>query len=141
MKRIVSITILLLVTLIVNAQEDLIPMNRNFNLSGKCVLFSKTRLPRAEDKCDLRWELHNNVSLGENYVDFKLLDNDGHVVEYASWNEGISVIMLRGEDKSKSYFVNDELFSHLRIIEFKDVDGYDEPIYGISLCTELINDK
>lgn len=113
------------------AEPRLISMNRNFNVSGTCILYSKEKLPKETDRCNLTWELRNNVIGGENYVTFSVRDSEGRMQDRASWNGGVNVSLLISDDGSKMYSVSDELFSHLRIMELSGGN------YGISICSVL----
>lgn len=134
----VFLFLMVMITIPLNAQK-IISMNRDFNLSGTCVLFSKTSTPKAQDRCDFVWELSNTVIGDNNNLRFYLKDDNGDIVESKKWNGGITIFMLKSEDNSKSYFVEDNEFSHLRIFEI-EAEGYDEHVYGISLYSILLED-
>ena len=115
--------------------QDVINMNRNFNLSGKCVLYTKTKAPQPTDKGDYRWELKNSTATGENFVTLTMYDADGHAFDSASFHDGIIVFMMKNEeDDTKSIFVNDDTFSHLRIYEIE------KDTYCVHLYSSLIAD-
>lgn len=110
--------------------QDIIDLNRNFNLSGKCVLYTKTKAAQPTDKGDYRWELKNSTATGANFVTLTMYDADGHAFDSASFHDGIIVFMMKNDDGTKTIFINDDLFSHLRILEIEK-DTYCVHLYSL----------
>jgi len=135
MKKLFFILVTLVSVLSVRAQEEkVIDMNRTFNISGECIMFSKTVVPKREDLCNLTFEFANKVLINENSVTLKLKDTEGHAVDFYSWNDGVHILLLIGKDGNKIYTVNDDTFSHLRIMEIE------KGKWGISVSSELIDE-
>ena len=101
MKKVLFIALFILMTATTRAQE-IIDLNRNFNLSGKCVLFTKTQKPQQSDQCDMTWELTNSVITGNNFVVLKMKNADGKYVDAVSFSDNINVFMMIDDDKKKS---------------------------------------
>ena len=97
-------------------------------------MFSKKPVPKREDLCNLTFEFANKVLINENSVTLKLKDADGHAVDSYSWNDGVHIMLLIGMDGNKMYTVNDDIFSHLRIMEIE------KGKWGISVSSELIEE-
>jgi hypothetical protein len=135
MKKIIFILVTLVSFISASAQEEkIIDMNRTFNISGECIMFSKTPVPKREDLCNLTFEFANKVLINENSVTLKLKDADGHAVDFYSWNDGVHIMLLIGKDGNKMYTVSDDTFSHLRIMEIE------KGKWGISVSSELIDE-
>lgn len=136
MKKIATITIILFLTMTASAQRRVV-MDRNFNVSGKACAFCDK--PNPQDCMDnmllkdgISWHLKNTVLAGENFVEFWLSrDSDGKMLRYASWDQGITVILQKGEDGSTSYFVMDVDFTHLIVGVESNGNSF------IHLCTIL----
>lgn len=133
MKKVLFIALFILMTATAQAQE-IIDLNRNFNLSGKCVLFTKTRMPQELDKCDMTWELTNKVIGNSNFVTLKMKDADGRYTDVVSFGENVSVFMYIFDDKKKNIVVSDDEFSHLKIYQ------YEGDQYMVHLYSSLFSD-
>lgn len=133
MKKVLFIALLILMTATVQAQE-IIDLNRNFNLSGKCVLFTKTRMPQESDKCDMTWELTNKVIGNSNFVTLKMKDADGRYADVVSFGDDVSVFMYIFDDKKKNIIVSDDTFSHLKIYQ------HEGDQYMVHLYSSLFSD-
>lgn len=101
MKKVLFLLLLCMPLLSVaqEGEDKIIDMNRNFNIGGKCILFTKSKNPQPTDKCDYTWELKNSRVASENFVTLKIKDADGHIVEHSSWHDGVNVFMIRTPDK------------------------------------------
>ena len=133
MKKVFLFALFILMTATTRAQE-IIDLNRNFNLSGQCVLFTKTRMPQESDKCDMTWELTNKVIGNSNFVTLKMKDADGRYTDVVSCGENVSVFMYISDDKKKNIVVSDNEFSHLKIYQ------HEGDQYMVHLYSSLFSD-
>lgn len=133
MKKVFLFALFILMTATAQAQE-IIDLNRNFNLSGKCVLFTKTQKPQQSDQCDMTWELTNSVITGNNFVVLKMKNADGKYVDAVSFSDNINVFMMIDDDKKKSIIVADDTFAHLKIYQ------YEGDQYMVHLYSSLFSD-
>lgn len=135
MKKVLFLLLLCMPLLSVaqEGEDKIIDMNRNFNIGGKCILFTKSKNPQPTDKCDYTWELKNSRVASENFVTLKIKDADSHIVEHSSWHDGVNVFMIRTPDKKDNYYVNDDVFSHLRIYEYED-GTYSVHLYSVIIA-------
>lgn len=113
-------------------KEQLISMNRDFNLGGHCSFFCKQKQALPDDVCDLKWELKNTVIGQDNHITLSIYDRDGSLYDYRSWGKGANASLLINEKGMKTYCVSDDTFSHLFIIEQENED------YIIRLFTEML---
>lgn len=107
-------------------------MNRDFNVGGHCIMFSKQKKPLPDDVCDMKWELKNTVIGSNNNITFSIYNRDGNLYDYRSWMKGMDVYMAIGEQGRKTFYVADDMFTHLMIIEEENGD------YIIRLFSEMI---
>ena len=133
MKKVLFLLLTLVIAMAVSAQE-IIDLNRNFNLSGKCVMFTKTKQPQQSDRCDMTWELTNSVITGNNFVILKMKNADGKYVDAVSFSDNINVFMMIDDDKKKSIIVADDTFAHLKIYQ------YEGDQYMVHLYSSLFSD-
>lgn len=111
---------------------QMVNMNRDFNVGGHCICFSKQKQVLPDDVCDLKWELENTVIGQDNYITFSIYNRDGRLYDYRSWKKNTDVKMKINEKGLKTYYVLDDMFSHLIIIEQENED------YIIRLFTEML---
>ena len=134
MKKLLFLLIGMLVASIMSAQENeskFIDMNRDFKVSGECAFFCKTESPNPSDACDLIWELSNQRIGEDNFVILIVKDKNDKIIESVTWKENIDVFLLKTGEK-RNYIVNDDTFSHLRIIE------QDKGKYAVHLYSDLL---
>ena len=106
-------------------------MNRDFNVGGHCICFSKQKDVLPDDVCDLKWELKNTVIGQDNHIALSIYNRDGSLYDYRSW-KSMDVMMMIDEKGLKNYYVSDDMFSHLMIIEQENEN------YIIRLFTEML---
>lgn len=112
-------------------KEQFVNMNRDFNVGGHCICFCKQKDVLPDDICDLKWELKNTVIGQDNHIALSIYDRDGNLYDYRSW-KSMNVTMMIDEKGLKNYYVSDDMFSHLMIIEQKNEE------YVIRLFTEML---
>lgn len=113
-------------------KEQFVNMNRDFNVGGHCICFSKQKQVLPDDVCDLKWELKNTVIGQDNHITLSIYNMDGSLCDYRSWVKSTNVTMMIDEKGLKNYYVSDDMFSHLMIIEQGNED------YIIRLFTEML---
>lgn len=124
MKKLFTIAIMLLAGLTANAQEKNdsirdIDMNRTFNAGGKALMCLRSANAEKRDLKPLTWTLENNRIGDQNIVLLKVVNaKTGETEAMQTWNGNVNIAMRVNEkDKTKSYFILDDTFYHLRILD------------------------
>ena len=140
MKRVLFIMALLSIVLTAGAQEKKdslrdISMDRTFSVGGKALVCVRSASMGNKDLRALTWTLENDRVGDSNFVKFECKDaKTGEIVAYKNWNEGVHCVMRINEAKNeKSYFVLDNEFYHLRIVDIG------KEVYMIMFYSDLIN--
>lgn len=139
MKRIVSITIALMMAVAMSAQKaelEVVDMNRTFSVGGKAVMCLRSKEATKKSLQPLEWTLKNDRIGSTNIVVLDVKNSKtGELVAHQSWSDGINIRMKLGaKDNPVLYELYDDMFSHLRIV---DVDlGW-----IILFYSEIIKDK
>ena len=133
---------MLLSVITANAQKSsAVSLNRDFLLTGRCLLYFKSEEPTKNDECNYQWELQNRVIGGDNFAKLYIKDNNGNTVDFAYWNGKVKIIMIKSENGMRTYAIGDDMFIHLRIIEFDGTQfGHEGSVYAVSLCS-IMRDK
>ena len=139
MKRIVSITIALMMAIAMSAQKvelEVVDMNRTFSVGGKAIMCLRSKEATKKSLQPLEWTLKNDRIGNTNIVVLDVKNSKtGELVAHQSWSDGINIRMKLGaKDNPVLYELYDDMFSHLRIV---DVD------LGciILFYSEIIKDK
>lgn len=139
MKRIVSITIALMMAIAMSAQKvelEVVDMNRTFSVGGKAIMCLRSKEATKKSLQPLEWTLKNDRIANTNIVVLDVKNSKtGELVAHQSWSDGINIRMKLGaKDNPVLYELYDDMFSHLRIA---DVDlGW-----IILFYSEIIKDK
>ena len=139
MKRIVSITIALMMAIAISAQKvelEVVDMNRTFSVGGKAIMCLRSKEATKKSLQPLEWTLKNDRIGNTNIVVLDVKNSKtGELVAHQSWSDGINIRMKLGaKDNPVLYELYDDMFSHLRIV---DVDlGW-----IILFYSEIIKDK
>ena len=139
MKRIVSITIALMMAIAMSAQKvelEVVDMNRTFSVGGKAIMCLRSKEATKKSLQPLEWTLKNDRIGNTNIVVLDVKNSKtGELVAHQSWSDGINIRMKLGaKGNPVLYELYDDMFSHLRIV---DVDlGW-----IILFYSEIIKDK
>jgi len=139
MKRIMTITIALMMAIAMSAQKvelEVVDMNRTFSVGGKAIMCLRSKEATKKSLQPLEWTLKNDRIGNTNIVVLDVKNsNTGELVAHQSWSDGINIRMKLGaKDNPVLYELYDDMFSHLRIA---DVDlGW-----IILFYSEIIKDK
>ena len=136
MKRLLPITIMLLMAIVMSAQDYKV-IECNFNTCGMAAALCEK--PNPNDcmnnmmlKDGYSWHLKNTILDGDNFIEFWLTrDSDGTNFNYASWDQDVMLVLFKDDNDITSYFVMDKDFLHLTITIDKDGKA------GIHLCSIL----
>lgn len=101
-------------------QKQVIPMNRTFSVGGKAIMCLRSNTAMKNDMKALTWTLSNDRIADKNIVvlDVKNI-RTGRTEAHQLW-DGVEVYLVRNKKGSTMYTVQDDMFSHLRIIDIGD---------------------
>ena len=124
MKKIISMTFMLLMAFAVSAQKRVIDRNLVFN--GPLLAYTKAETPSKENliRCaeGTEWYLENQRVGENNHVSFWIQTPDGRKTENRYWHGNDVAILMNKEDGKKYYFVYDDTFIYVDLAEWEN--GY-----------------
>ena len=130
MKKLVLIIALAVFSVVnISAQEkvtkndsiEVIDLNRTFSIGGKALMCLRSANMSKRNLQSLDWTLENNPVGDKNMVTLKVTNSKtGAIVAFQIWDDGVNVRMKRNRYKKDSsmYEVYDDMFSHLRMVQF-----------------------
>ena len=142
MKKLFTIMLMMAVAIAASAQEKNdslkdISMNRTFSVGGKAIMCMRSSSMDKRDLRALTWTLENKRVSDDNFVTLKIMDaKTGQIEEIKTWSETVDIAMRVNEkNDSRSYFVYDDMFYHLRLIDLG------KNVYVIMLYSDLKNSQ
>ena len=122
----------LMVAMTATAQEQVVDMNRTFSVGGKALLLLRSAKAEKKDLKALTWILENNHIGDTNILTLKVKnEKTGENECHQTWND-VNITMTKGDDGLLKYTVTDDMFVHLRVIEFQ------KDMYMILFYSELL---
>lgn len=117
-----KILLLLFALITVVAKAQIHNLNREFNVTNTAFAMCETEDLQKDlvtFKDGVKWHLENSPIGDKNYVRFWIETPDGEKLKRQTWNgDNIKVFLNVNEKGKKSFLVGDDLFLHLRIMEF-----------------------
>ena len=114
------------------AQQQVIPMNRTFSVGGKALMCLRSKTATKNDMKALTWTLSNDRIADKNIVVLDVKDARTDRTEAHQLWDGVEVYLTKDKKGSTMYTVQDDMFSHLRIV---DIGG---DTYVIMFFSELL---
>lgn len=131
MKKVLTIIALMFVAIAASAQEEVTDttkksnpvvekmlLDRTFSITDNALMFSRTTKVSRSNFGVYEWTLKNDHIGDSNIIVFDIRNKKtGERIAHQSWSDGAHILMEIRENGDKAYYVLDDLFTHLTIIQ------------------------